>query len=252
MTRQTLLPFGLKPAVVFAACLFAPAAAWAGPPFLTDDPEPTERGRWEIYAPLFDAAGQGGAFEGAAGVELNYGAAKDVQLTVELPAAYRHEASRTTLGAGDIAASMKYRFYHDEKRGLSVAVFPGLTLPTATNGMGAGRVTGFLPVWAQKDSGPWSVFGGGGYAINPGSGNRDYLVGAVAVSRTITPDLTLGVEVERKGAETIDGAATTSLGVGGIYDLKGPARLLARVGPAFEDNGGPTGFHAFLAVGLDF
>lgn len=31
--------------------LLAPATAWAGPPFLTDDPEPTETGHWEIYGP---------------------------------------------------------------------------------------------------------------------------------------------------------------------------------------------------------
>jgi hypothetical protein len=56
----------------------APATAWAGPPFLTDDPEPTETGHWEIYAPLVEAEGQGSSFEGSAGVEINYGAAPNV------------------------------------------------------------------------------------------------------------------------------------------------------------------------------
>lgn len=248
MPRFTLT----KTRLVFLLCLFAPAAAWAGPPFLTDDPEPTETGHWEIYAPLVDAEGRGGAFSGAAGVELNYGAARNVQLTVELPAAYDHDASGTTWGAGDVAVSVKYRFYHDERRGLSIAAFPGVTLPTATKGLGADRVTGFLPVWVQKDSGPWSVFGGGGYAINPGAGNRNYATGAIAVSREVTQSLTLGVEAERKGADTVDGAATTSLGLGAIYRLRPPVRLLASAGPTFEDKGGGTGFHAFLAVGLDF
>jgi hypothetical protein len=241
-----------KTRFVFLLCLLAPATAWAGPPFLTDDPEPTETGHWEIYAPLVDAEGRAGAFSGAAGVELNYGAARNVQLTVELPAAYDHDASGTTWGAGDVALSVKYRFYHDERRGLSIAAFPGVTLPTATNGLGAGRVTGFLPVWAQKDSGPWSVFGGGGYAINPGAGNRNYATAAIAVSREVTPALTLGLEAERKGADTVDGAAATSLGVGAIYRLRPPVRLLASAGPTFEDHSGPTGFHLFLAVGLDY
>src|SRR5262249_14048542 len=139
--------------------------AWAGPPFLTDDPEPTETGHWEIYAPLVEAEGQGGNFEGSAGVEINYGAAPDVQITVGLPIAYAHDSSGTEWGAGDIALSLKYRFYHNEDLGLSIAVFPGVTLPTASNGFGAGEVTGFLPVWFQKDTGKWSVFGGGGYAF---------------------------------------------------------------------------------------
>ena len=52
-----------------AAVLAAPATAWAGPPFLTDDPEPTDTGHWEIYAPAVDAAGTGSAYEGSVGVE---------------------------------------------------------------------------------------------------------------------------------------------------------------------------------------
>jgi hypothetical protein len=47
---------------------------------------------------------------------------------------------------------------------VQIAAFPGVTLPTATHGMGAGKATALLPVWAQKDMGPWSVFGGGGFS----------------------------------------------------------------------------------------
>lgn len=232
--------------------LAAATPAWAGPPFLTDDPEPTETGHWEIYAPLLESEGSGANFEGAAGVEINYGAAPDVQITVGLPVAYAHDSDGTDWGVGDVEVSIKYRFYHNEELGLSIAVFPGLTLPTATNDFGAGEVTGFLPVWLQEDSGAWSVFGGGGYAFNPGAGNRDYWTGALAVSRQITPQLMLGVEVERQGADTVGGAAVTSLGIAAVYQLNAPYRLLASAGPTFEDGGDSTGFHAFLALGLDF
>src|SRR5689334_18599739 len=44
-------------------------AAFAGPPFLTDDPEPTDTGHWEIYAPAFDASGKASDYEGSAGAE---------------------------------------------------------------------------------------------------------------------------------------------------------------------------------------
>lgn len=53
-------------------CIFAPFRASAGPPFLTDDPEPTETGHWEIYAPLLEAEGRGADFGGSAGIEINY------------------------------------------------------------------------------------------------------------------------------------------------------------------------------------
>lgn len=226
-------------------------AAHAGPPFLTDDPEPTETGHWEIYAPLFEAEGSGNDTQGSIGAEINYGPVKDVQLTVGLPLAYTHDASGWTSGAGDLAASVKYRFYHDEAAGLQIAAFPGITLPTASKGLGAGRVTALLPIWAQKDFGKWSVFGGSGYAINPGAGHRNYWTGGIALTRQFGEKLLVGLEADRQGADVVGGHATTNLGLGGIYDLPGPFRMLASGGPTFEDRGGRS-FHAFAALGIDF
>jgi hypothetical protein len=238
-----------------AACMAiaaTPQTAVAGPPFLTDDPVPTDTRHWEIYGPLIEAEGRGEDFSGAAGVELNYGAAPGLQLTLGLPVAYAHDASGWRSGAGDVKLSAKYRFYHDEAAGLSIAVFPGVTLPTGTNGMSAGKVTALLPIWAQKDMGPWSVFGGGGYAINPGEGNRDFWKGGVAVTRSFGERLLVGLEADRQGADTEGGSGATSLGIGAIYQLKKPLRLLASGGPTFDDDGGNAGFHAFVALGWDF
>ncbi len=232
--------------------LLVPSLAIAGPPFLTDDPEPTETGHWEIYGPLIEAEGKGDEFAGAVAAEFNYGAAPDLQLTLELPFAYSHHPAGTKWGAGDIAISAKYRFYHDEDAELSIAAFPGITLPTASNNMGNDKLTAFLPIWVQKDSGPWSLFGGGGYAVNPGPGNRNYWTGGFAVSRQMTPKLLLGIEAKRQGADTINGTGSTSIGLGAIYQLKAPFRLLASGGPTFEDGSSAAGFHAFLALGLDF
>lgn len=226
-------------------------SAFAGPPFLTDDPEPTDPGHWEIYAPLIDGSGKGEDFEGSVGAELNYGAAPGLQLTVGLPVDYVHDSSGFRLGLGDLELSAKFRFYHDEAAGVSIAIFPGISLPTGTNGMGSSKVTALVPIWAQKDMGPWSVFGGGGYAINPGPGNRDYFTGGIAVSREVSKALLLGVEVDRQGPDTINGRASTSLGLGAIVQLKAPLRLLASGGPTFVDGDGSAGFHAFLAMGID-
>jgi len=239
-------------ALVGFVMIAASGVAAAGPPYLTDDPEPTETGHWEDYAPAGQASGQGAEANGSVFVELNYGAAPNVQLTLDLPVAFSRDPSGSRVGAGDIAFSAKYRFYHDEGRGVSVAVFPGLSLPTAGEGLGAGRVTAFLPVWAQRDVGPWSVFGGGGYAINPGTGNRNYWRGGVAVARMFGKDLQLGAEADRQGSDTVVGRASTSLGLGGVWQLRAPFRLLVSGGPTFVDGGGSVGFHAYAAVGLNF
>ncbi|MFM6933088.1 MAG: transporter [Novosphingobium sp.] len=231
-------------------CLGGPVLA--GPPFLTDDPEPTETGHWEIYGPFVDFDGRGASVSGAAGAEINYGAAPDLQLTVGLPIAFEHDPAGTKWGAGDLELSAKYRIVNDERHHLQVALFPGISLPTARNGMGAGKVTALLPVWIQKDAGKWSVFGGGGYAINPGAGNRNYWTGGVALSRQVSEALLVGVEIDRQGAAAVGEGATTSLGLGAIYRLSGRFRLLASGGPVFEDGVSGAGYHGFLALGIDY
>jgi len=234
------------------ATLGLSGAAFAGPPFLTDDPEPTEHGHWEIYGPFVEAEGRGGDVSGATGVELNYGALADVQLTLELPMAYAREGGSTRAGMGDIAVSAKYRFLNNEAAGLQFAAFPGISLPTASRSLGAGHVTAFLPVWFQKENGSWTLFGGGGYALNPGIGNRNYWSGGIAVSRKFGERLLIGLEADREGADSIGGQGKTMLGLGAIYDLKGPLRLLGSAGPSFEDGIHGSGFHAFLALGIDY
>lgn len=230
--------------------LAAPAAA--GPPFLTDDPEPTDTGHWEIYGPVVEAEGRGGDVEGSLAAEFNYGLAPDVQATIGVPLAAAHtpgDGWRT--GAGDLELSLKYRFFKDKRHGVQAAFFPGVTLPTARRGLGAGRVTALLPVWLQKDAGAWSVFGGGGYAINPGAGDRDYWTGGVAVARSIGERDLVGAEIDLDGPSEMGGDGSTSLGIGMIHQLKAPFRLLASGGPTFPDGGGKAGYHVYVALGID-
>jgi hypothetical protein len=226
--------------------------ACAGPPFLTDDPEPTDTGHWEIYAPTFEAAGRPPEFEGSAGAEFNYGAAPDVQLTVAIPVGYSHASGKVSSGRGDLELSVKYRLLDDEAHGLQIALFPGITAPSGAGDFGARHVTALLPVWFQKDADAWSLFGGGGFAINPGHGNRNYWTYGIALSHELSKSLVIGFEADRQGADTIQGSATTSLGVGAILRMSPTLRLLGSVGPTFEDGHGTTLFHLFVALGLDF
>jgi len=75
---RALLSHRLRRTLPFLLAVLAVSPASAGPPFLTDDPEPTETGHWEIYGPLVEADGKGADYSGSAGVELNYGAAENL------------------------------------------------------------------------------------------------------------------------------------------------------------------------------
>ncbi|MBW6526435.1 hypothetical protein KZ813_06240 [Sphingomonas sp. RHCKR7] len=238
--------------VAAAVALIVATPAAAGPPFLTDDPEPTDFRHWEIYAPLFEVDGRGAEYGGAVGAEINYGALHDLQLTVGLPLAFAHERAGYTSGRGDLELSVKYRFYHDDEHAVSIAAFPGTTLPTGARSLSARRVTALLPIWGQKNVGAWSVFGGGGYALNPGAGNRNYWTGGIAVTRTLSSHLLLGLEAQRQGADRRGGRASTIIGMGGIVQLSRTLRILGSCGPSISDGGGHAAFHAFVAGGLTF
>ena len=238
------------PRAAFASLLFLSSAAWAGPPYDTDDPEPTELHHWEIYN-FVSADHSDGITSGQAGLDLNYGGLPGVQLTATLPLDYETGAG-TRISRGEVELGVKYRFLHREKQGFSIAIFPRLILPTGGKGFGTGHVQTRLPVWAQKDLGSWSVFGGGGYTINPGAGNLDYWLGGLAVTRTMSKRLSLGAEISRQGPDTVGAGGVTRLGLGGIYSLKAPFSILASAGPQFEDGKAHPGYHLYLALGLNF
>jgi hypothetical protein len=248
---RTLLASRCILALLFAAAPLVSDPALAGPPYATDDPEPTEKGHWEVY--VFSAAeGAHRDWEGVAGVDLNYGPIEDVQLTATLPLTFSHQASPgIRAAAGDVEIGVKYRFLHQDGAGLDVAIFPRVILPTAGRNMGTGRVRLLLPVWAQKDFGPWSVFGGGGYTINPGAGNRNNWQAGFAVTRTISERLSIGGEATFEGPDAVGAHAATGLDLGGIYKIGGPFSLLVSGGPVHEHHG-PTGWRSYAALGLGF
>ena len=106
-------------------------------------------------------------------------------------------------------------------------------------------------VWAGKDFGSWSVFGGGGYTINPGAGNRDFLQGGLAVTHDVSKCLSLGAEATVEGPDEVGAHATAGIGLGGIYRLGGPFSLLMSGGPVHQHHG-PSGWRGYAALGLAF
>lgn len=233
-----------------AAMGFVPAVVLAGPPYKTDDPEPTDLGHYEIYA-FTSLEGAAGDRSAAAGLDLNYGPVKDVQLTATLPLSFdRPRGARWSGGAGDVELGAKYRFLKNEARGRSLAIFPRIIVPTARRAVGAGRVRLLLPVWGQQDFGKWSLFGGGGFELNPGAGNRNFWQAGVAITRDIGHGVALGGEVTHQGPDADDAEVSTSLGLGSIIHLRGPYSLLVSAGPSFTPS--HSGLHVYTALGLNF
>ena len=241
----------MKLRLTLAAALASVASpAFAGPPYLTDDPVPTDLHHWEFYA--FAAGdGRGSDFDGDLGFDFNYGAVEDLQLTATVPLSFSHSAGEEWHGgSGDIELAAKYRVVNDEEHGFSAAVFPRIILPTAAHAPDE-KTRFLLPFWLQKDfAGGTSVFGGGGYTINPGSGSRNYWQAGVAVTRDLNDNVSAGVEVTRQGPDAHDATPKTNAGVGLVVKVGGPYALLFSGGPTWADH--QTGYHAYAALGMNF
>ena len=240
----------LRHACATLALAGAAFPAFAGPPYLTDDPVPTDTGHWEIYA-FGTGEGRHSAIGGEAGFDLNYGPVKDVQLTATLPLSFSHEPrDGWQTGTGDVELGVKYRFANDEKHGFSAAIFPRAILPTASHSPGE-KTRFLLPLWLGKDfAGGTSVFGGGGYTINPGAGNRNFWQAALAVTHDLSDKVSAGAEITQQGPDTVDGTAQTRAGVGSIVKLSDHYALLFSGGPTWADH--RTGYHFYGALGLFF
>ena len=236
--------------LVAALSLACAAPVLAGPPYITDDPEPTTLRHWEIYN-FLDIDGRGGDVGGVAGLDLNYGAAPGLQLTATVPMAFEREAGAGwRAGRGDLELAAKYRFVDDEKHGWQAAVFPRLILPTAARKLGGARARLLLPLWLQKDVGKTSVFGGAGYEINPGPGNRDFWQAGIAITHDFSDKLQIGTEISWQSADTRGGDSSTGVDLGVIRKLGGPYALLLAAGPGFS--GGAVSYHSYAALSLNF
>jgi len=221
--------------------------ATAGPPFLTDDPQPIDYRHSEGY--LFSTMDKGAgntAFSGPA-IEYNYGPAPNVHLHIVVPDAWSLPAgSPQSTGLGDIEFGTKFRFVQETNGTPQIGVFPMIELPTgnAANGLGNGRAWFRLPLWAQKSWGPWTAYGGGGHAINRASGMSDYNFGGGLLQRDFGNHLTLGGEIFAQGPTTAGGSSATFYNWGGYVKPSDTFNVLFSVGHTFAGESHAIGYFA--------
>lgn len=222
-------------AALFLLMTLLARPALAGPPYVSDDPEPTDTHHFEIYAFNSGTTTRAGT-AGETGIDLNYGAAPDLQLTATVPMGFNLPGGGVTeIGLTNVELAAKYRFLHQDGFGLDVSVFPRLFLPSQSTKVGDDRTSFLLPLWAQKDwPNGWSAFGGGGCAFT-GGGIKDFCLGGIVVTYLVRPDLQIGPELAHQSADTHGTPATTSLGMGARYDIDDTYHVLAYVRRGIEN-----------------
>lgn len=239
-----------------AAALTAGQAV-AGPPFRTDDPEPVEYGHFEFDAFSTATKTTGGWSGFLPALEANYGALPNLQLHAILPLGFTAPTDgRTGFAMADVELGAKYRFITpgDDDWFPQVAVFPLIEVPVGNQKLGfsTGHAQIFLPIWLQKDLDPWTIYGGGGYWINPGAGNRNFGFFGVAVWRKLTDQLNLGVEVFHQTSPADGVKDSTGFNVGATYDLSENWHILASAGTGLQNRNETNQFAYYVGLQLTF
>ena len=227
--------------------LLATGSTQAGPPFVTDDPEPPPPGGWEINVPFITERTPSKTEMDAPLFDLNYGL-PNIQLKLEIPVRIVHEDNDgTAAGAGDLLLGVKWRFFNNEKSQVQLGIYPQLLLPTGDHkrGLGDGGSAFVFPLLAQKNWGKWTLYGNVGYWWQTGAETRDYVYAGAVLERDINERLTLGLELFGNSPKERGGRSELAFNFGGAWKLNKHLNLLFAGG---RDIVGDT--HAMAYVGL--
>ena len=202
--------------------------ARAGPPFVTDDPEPPPPGGWEINVPFILERTPGTTEMDAPLFDLNYGL-PEVQLKLEFPVrVVCEDGNGTEAGPGDLLTGVKWRFLNNEQSQLQFGIYPQLLLPTGDHarGLGDGGSAFVFPLLAQKNWEEWTLYGNIGYWWQTGAETRDYVYAGVVLEREINERLTLGAELFGNSPKERGGRSELAFNFGGTWKLNEHFNLL--------------------------
>lgn len=235
--------------VIGVAFLLAIGRTQAGPPFVTEDPEPPPVGGWEINIPFTLERTPGKTEMDVPLFDLNYGL-PNLQLKVEFPVKLVHqEREGTTAGAGDLGLGVKWRLLNDEQSKFQFGIYPQLTAATGNQArdLGAGGPAFWLPVTAQKSWDKWTLYGNAGYWWQTAAETRNYVFAGTVLEREISARLTLAAELFGNSRTERGGRPDFAFHLGGIWEINPHVNLLFAGG---RDIVGDT--RAMAYVGLQF
>lgn len=217
-------------------------SGWAGPPYITNDPDPPDPGQFEIIpsAASLQAYKNNTQNGGFLSLEVNYGADARTQLSVGVPSAFGNSNSNGfQYGVGDVYLEYKHRFGDDEQKSY-FGVDPTISFPTGGQlGAGSGRVLVDLPVLYQyKVDKNTVVYTDMRYRWHASANGGSYVYWGAVVERDVSDTLTLGAELYNTTRnELYTGAPDVSnqgFNLGLRYKLNEHATFILSAGRSFE------------------
>ncbi len=224
--------------------LLHPSGARAGAPFLTDDPGFVAQG-WEVRPQASYESNVNGIIETGA-LDLNYTIVPTFKLNLTLTEKRIDPAGGPSAsGLADTDFKFKWRFLEEDPNGWrpAMSIAPNVTFPTASSrdGLGDGVWRYKLPVQFGKTLGDYYAFGEIGYQWAASKNASDQAIYGLAVQRAVTPELTVGIELN--GSAPTDSWRDYGLiaNLGAAYVINDHVQVLGSIGRTVRDTdrGGP-------------
>lgn len=227
--------------ITILGVLFSAGVAWAGPPFVTDDPETPEWHGWEINIPFTLERTQDKLEMQMPLFDINYGFKPNVQLKVEFPFLYTHPVDGgQEFGLGDTLVGIKWRFIEEGRWRPQLAFYPQTILPTGDSkrGLGEGKPSYLIPLVGQKSWDQWTLYGNMGYTVQTAEDSRNFWYSGIVITRNISERLKLGGELFGNSKKEANGQSEIAFNFGGELLLTDRYRLLFSAGRSLRD--GPS------------
>ncbi|HTG00077.1 MAG TPA: transporter [Nitrospirota bacterium] len=217
-------------AVLSGALFFMSPSVWAAHPLITDDTGTQGKGKFQLEVNgEYDHDQEGGVKTtgGQAATTLSYGIIDNIDVILGLPYAWNKiQAGGVTLadekGISDSLIEIKWRFYDKDR--LSIALKPGLSLPTGdeNKGLGTGKTGYHLFLIGSLETAPWAFHANLGYIRNESKFDEEENLWHVSLAATyeIVKDLKFvgNIGAERSREKTSDNDPAFAL-AGVIYSV---------------------------------
>jgi hypothetical protein len=241
---QLIIKFIYSLGKLFIYILIVPIFLTAGPPFLTDDPQPVDFMHWEFYVSSIQQYSDNSVEATLPHIEINYGLVPDVQVHLIVPMQYSKRVSSTEYSYVNTEIGVKYRFINNSDSSFQIGVFPIAEVPTGKSASLAGekKLQVFLPLWIQINSGKFTSYGGAGYWINPGTGNKNWVYAGWQGQYDFSETITLGGELFYHSADANDSEGGVGFNIGGYINVNEHNHILFSAGHSLSGTSSTTGY----------
>jgi hypothetical protein len=218
----------------------------AGPPFLTDDPEPVDFKHWEFYISTINVLEPDNFSGTLPHFETNYGIFPNTQVHLLLPLNYTFQThQKLSFGYAYTEFGIKYRFIKETENFPQIGTFPIIEIPTIQNNQFSNnKFQLYIPVWIQKSWDKITTYGGCGYWFNPGTNNKNWIFAGWLLQYDFSKKITLGGELFYHSAASNDDSPLLGFNVGGFLNITNKSHFIISAGHNFFSSGNIFMFYA--------